>query len=181
MFELLSWGEYLFGLLTAAAGYYIFIALVFYRNEVLNPSGFGKKQAFAERIGRPFNKQPDIMGKAQPDIFPISKHVTIENPDQLIIAEVKPLSNDPDTAAKDALLIGFIADLLQESKTLINVIAENKPGMEQTIGMIRSLLSRYSHLSLTKFRSAINLFILDLLKDDLSIDMNPADIDQLWN
>ncbi len=179
MFEIFSWSEYLFGLLIAAVAYYIFITLTFYRKEVLNPTQFVKQGNKGEEITMPSTKQPDLLGKARPDSFPVSNYVSLENQDQLVIAEAKPKStNNTDS---DTLLIGSIADLLQEAKTLIQVIAENKPEKEQTIDMIQALLSRYSHLSETKFRSAINLIILDLIKEDLSIDTNPTDIDQLWN
>ncbi len=179
MFEIFSWSEYLFGLLIAAVAYYIFITLTFYRKEVLNPTQFVKQGNKGEKTTNPSNKQPDLLGKARLDSFPVSKHISLENQDQLVIAEANPKSTDHDKT--ETLLIGSVADLLQEAKTLIQVIAENKPEKEQTIGMIQSLISRYSHLSETKFRSAINLFILDLIKEDLSIHMNPVDIDQLWN
>jgi len=182
MFEIFSWNEYLIGLLIAAAGYYLFVALIFYRKEVLNPSILGKKQTYQpEKPIKPFNKQPDLLGKAQPDVFPTSKHISLENPEQLVIAETKPKPSDPDTTANDALLLGSVADLLQELKTLIQVIAESNPDKEQTIIMIQSLLSRYSHLSETKFRSPVNLYLIDLLKEDLSMDMTFNEIDQLWN
>lgn len=182
MFEIFSWNEYLFGLLIAAAGYYLFVVVIFYRKEVLNPSRLGKKQPYqSEKAIKPFNKQPEFLGKAQPDIFPTSEHVSLENSEQLVIAESKPKSNDPDTAANGALLLGTIADLLQEFKTLIQVIAESKPGKGQTIVMVQSLLSRYSHLSETKFRSPINLYLIDLLKEDLSMEMTFNEINQLWN
>ena len=181
MFEIFSWSEYLFGLLIAAVVYYIFVTLTFYRKEFLNPTLFVRQDNKVERSTKPTNNQPDLMGKAQPDFFPILNHVSLENQDQLVIAEEKNRSTDTDKEANDALLTVSIADLLQDAKTLVQVIAENKPEKEQTIGMIQALLSRYSHLSNTKFRSAINLYILDLIKDDLSIHMNPVDIDQLWN
>lgn len=179
MFEIFSWSEYLFGLLIAAAGYYIFVMLSFYRKEVLNPTKFVKQVNKAEKATKPSTKQPDLLGKARLDSFPVSNHVSLENQDQLVIAEANPKSTDHDKT--ETLLIGSVADLLQEAKTLIQVIAENKTEKEQTIDMIQSLLVRYSHLSETKFKPAINLFILDLLKDDLSIDITPTDIDPLWN
>lgn len=182
MFEIFSWNEYLIGLLIAAAGYYLFVVLAFYRKEVLDPSRLGKKQTYqTEKAIKPSSKQPDLLGKAQPDIFPTSKHISLENPEQLVFAESKPKSSNPETAANDTLLLGSVADLLQESKTLIQAIAESKPDKEQTIVMIQSLLSRYSHLSETKFRTPVNLYLIDLLKEDLSLDMNFNEIDQLWN
>ena len=181
MFEIFSWNDYLFGLLIAAVGYYIFVAIIFYRKEVLNPSLFVKKDNNVERSIKSTNNQPDLLGKTRSDSFPASKHISLDDPNQLVIAEAEPKSIYPETSADEVLLIGSVADLLQEAKTLIHVIAENESEKEQALSMIQSLISRYNHLSETKFKSAINLFILDLIKADLSIDMNPADIDQLWN
>lgn len=182
MFEIFSWNEYLIGLLIAVAGYYFFIALIFYRKEVLNPSRMAKKQTdHPDKPIKPFHVKPELLGKAQPDIFPISKHVSLENPEQLVVAESTLKSTDPETAANDSLLLGSVADLLQEAKTLIQVIAESKHDKEQAIVMIQALLIRYSHLSETKFRSPVNLYLIDLLKEDLSLDMTFNEIDKLWN
>jgi hypothetical protein len=182
MFEIFSWNEYFVALMAFLFCYYLFIALYFYQKEIFKPEKKVQKEfSFNGNHLSPTNKQPDLIGKARPDIFPVSKHVTMEGSDQLVFTEPvqKEGSQEADEATSDTLLVESIANLLKETNTLLRLVKGSNV-KEEAIAMMRSLLSQYQQLSRTKFRVPINMFIQDLCKDIFSLDLSIRDIDSWW-
>jgi hypothetical protein len=83
----------------------------------------------------------------------------------------------PHSETQDALVIGTIADLLEEVKTLVQVIVDCEGDKEESISMFQSLLSKYTQLAETKFRTAINMFILEMYKDKCDFELTTSEID----
>ena len=101
------------------------------------------------------NQEEDLLGKAQPDIPPVSDHVTSTDSDQLQFSAPKQKERQPEklhSDTQDALLIGTVADLLKEVKTLVQVIVDCEGDKEESISMFQSLLSKYPQLTKTKFQ-----------------------------
>ena len=82
-------------------------------------------------------------------------------------------TNSPET-----LLIGTIADLLEEIKTVIAGLPPNEK--EETVLLFKALLSRYPQLILTRYQEAINFFIYNSLKEKATFDLKPNEIKSWW-
>lgn len=127
--------------------------------------------------------QEDLLGKAQPDVPPVSDHITNTDSDQLQFSVPDEEEGQPDKApsdTRDALLLGIVADILEEVKTLVKVISECEGDKEESISMFQSLLSKYPRLGQTKFRIAINMFIQEICKDQFAFDLTMREIDSWW-
>jgi len=124
------------------------------------------------------------MGTAKPDTVPQSDHITTTGTEELIFSAPQEKEHrsepEPNQVSEESLIIGTIADLLQEAKTLIQVILECEGEREESISMFRSLFSKYPGLAETKFRTAINMFILDMCKDECAFDLSISEVNSWW-
>jgi hypothetical protein len=104
-------------------------------------------------------------------------------------AEINVAASDeePDTvhspealSSEEHLLIGSIADLLQEVKTVSQLIAECKSDKAEGESLFRTLLLRYPHLRSTTYREAINFYILDATRNQFSFDLSSSEVNAWW-
>jgi hypothetical protein len=119
-----------------------------------------------------------------------------KEPAQTVRSSVEPaeainvaaIDEEPDTvnlpealtSSQDHLLIGSIADLLQEVKTVSQLIAECKSDKAEGESLFRTLLLRYPNLRSTTYRDAINLYILDAARNQFSFDLSSPEINTWW-
>ena len=89
--------------------------------------------------------------------------------------------HSPTPQVKDDLLIGSVADLLQEIKTLVQLIAEYKTDKSESQSLFHALLIRYSHLRDTSYQEAIGLYICEAAKGQFSFDVSPKEVSTWWN
>jgi hypothetical protein len=78
----------------------------------------------------------------------------------------------------DTLLIGTIADLLQEIKALAEVVSISSK--EESISFFKSLLQRFSKLRGTHYEDAVNVFIYNSCKEQCGFDLQPNEIKSWW-
>ena len=127
------------------------------------------------------NDPSDLMGKIKYETevnVPREKSVTSEelqfqssNESEEVIVPVQ--SNQTDT-----LLIGTIADLLQEIKALTEVVSTSNK--EESVSFFKSLLQRFSKLKGTHYEDAVNVFIYNSYKEQCSFDLQPNEIKSWW-
>lgn len=185
MFDTISWNEFLLIVVLILTGYYVFATMLFFRREIsFSVKSINKSSPTS--LGEPVDdirQEEDILGKAQPDVPPVSDHVTSTDSDQLQFSaqeqkEEQLVNSHP--ATQDALLIGTVADLLKEVKSLAEVIVDCEGDKEESMSMFQSLLSKYPQLAETKFRTAINMFIQDMCKDKCDFELTVSEIDSWW-
>jgi hypothetical protein len=159
--------------------------MLFFRREIsLSVKSMNKSSptSFDEYLNEA-DQDVGLLGKTQPDIIPVSDHVISTDSDQLQFSEPEQKQRQSEqlhSDNQDALLIGTVADLLEEVKTLGQIIVDCEGDKEESISMFQSLLSKYPQLSETKFRTAINMFILDMCKDSCDFELTTSEIDSWW-
>ena len=187
MFNSISWQDFLIVIVVAISSYYIITSLLLYSGEIthifkqkeskqIDPDAHDDQNGSNER-----NDPSDLMGKIKYETevnVPREKSVASEelqfqssNESEEIITPVQ--SNQTDT-----LLIGTIADLLQEIKALAEVVSISSK--EESISFFKSLLQRFSKLSGTHYEDAVNMFIYNSCKEQCSFDLQPNEIKSWW-
>jgi hypothetical protein len=177
MFDALSWNEFLLIIVLILTGYYVFVSLLFYRREIsLSVQNIKKASPLStDKHVLEVKEENDLLGKAQPDVLPNSAHVTSTDSDQLQFSAPEQKEKQSENSHSDnqeALLIGTVADLLEEIKTLVQVIVDCEGDKDESISMFQSLFLKYPQLAETKFRTAINMFI-NFQKEQSRHSLNP--------
>jgi len=184
MFNSISWQDFLIVIVVAISSYYIITSLLLYSGEITHI--FKQKEskqidsdAHDDQSGS--NEPNDLMGKIKYETevnVPREKSVTSEvlqfqasNESEEVIVPVQ--SNQTDT-----LLIGTIADLLQEIKALAEVVSTSSK--EESVSFFKSLLQRFSKLRGTHYEDAVNMFIYNSCKEQCSFDLQPNEIKSWW-
>jgi hypothetical protein len=181
MFNSISWQDFLIVIVIAISSYYIITSLLLYSGEITHI--FKQKEskqidsdAHDDQSGS--NELNDLMGKIKCETevnVPREKSVASEelqfqasNESEEIIVPVQ--SNQTDT-----LLIGTIADLLQEIKALTEVVSTSSK--EESVSFFKSILQR---LKGTHYEDAVNIFIYNSCKEQCSFDLQPNEIKSWW-
>jgi hypothetical protein len=184
MFNSISWQDFLIVIVVAISSYYIITSLLLYSGEITHIF----KQKESKQIDsstqddqNSSNEPNDLMGKIKYETevnVPRKKSVTSEelqfqssNESEEVIVPVQ--SNQTDT-----LLIGTIADLLQEIKALTEVVSTSNK--EESVSFFKSLLQRFSKLKGTHYEDAVNMFIYNSCKEQCSFDLQPNEIKSWW-
>lgn len=185
MFSSITWELFLTAVVVVIGGYYGITTLLLYHREIMQ---WVKSRGLSPvvQMGSTAVSEPSrsVMGNIQ-------KGSTQELRSSIGTAEeinVAATDEEPDTvhspeAVKsfdDHLLIGSIADLLQEVKTVSQLIAECKSDKAEGESLFRTLLLRYPHLRSTTYRDAINLYILDTARNQFSFDLSSFEINSWW-
>lgn len=153
MLEFISWTQFLTAIATVLLTYYAVTTLLLYRTEILN------------HLNPPSNTP--ILGPTQPD-FPTD---TLE-PDQLRFH-----NPTPDLTA-DSLLIGSLADLLEELKLIM--LPESGLSPEQICNRCQALLAQHPTLHKTHLQEAVSMFLLAELRN-LNLNIDLPTIRQWWS
>jgi hypothetical protein len=183
MFNSISWQDFLIVIVIAISSYYIITSLLLYSGEITRIF----KQKESKQIDSDTHDQSgsnetnDLMGKIKYETevnVPREKSVTSEelqfqssNESEEVIVPVQ--SNQTDT-----LLIGTIADLLQEIKALAEVVSTSSK--EESVSFFKSVLQRFSKLKGTHYEDAVNVFIYNSCKEQCSFDLQPNEIKSWW-
>ena len=126
------------------------------------------------------NESIDLMGKVK---YETLVNVPHENAvDSQEIETQPPREAEESIQAKvlspEALLVGSVADLLEEIKI---VLSELTTGSKEEIASIfQSLLSRYPQLIGTNYQEEINLFLLDALATHSAYGFELNEIKSWW-
>jgi hypothetical protein len=184
MFNSISWQDFLITITVVVTGYYVISTLLLYSGEITlvfkqNQSKQIDSEIQDDQNGS--NEPNDLMGKIKYETevnVPREKSVASEelqfqasNESEEIIVPVQ--SNQTDT-----LLIGTIADLLQEIKALAEVVSTSSK--EESVSFFKSLLQRFSKLRGTHYEDAVNMFIYNSCKELCSFDLLPNEIKSWW-
>lgn len=184
MFSSITWELFLTTACVIIGSYYGITTLLLYHREVT--------QWIKSRGQQPVVKATPTTVSASP--FAVMGNIQEESTQALrssvgTAAEINVAASDeePDTvyspevsSSEEHLLIGSIADLLQEVKTVSQLIAECKSDKAEGESLFRTLLLRYPRLRSTTYREAINFYILDAARNQFSFDLSSSEVNTWW-
>lgn len=169
MFNAITWEAFLTTIILLVGGYYFITTFLLYHKEIIHwvksraayssENSSSVPEVIEERID-----MKGILGKINPDNQLAPRTATVSAED-LIFGEsedevtemVNPVS--ASRPQSDHLIIGSVADLLQEIKTLIQLITEYNSDKAESTSLFRTLLLRYPHVKSTEYKDAISLYI----------------------
>ncbi|NOT73408.1 MAG: hypothetical protein HOP08_00670 [Cyclobacteriaceae bacterium] len=159
MLQSISWYQFFTVIGGLIVAYYFFGAIYFYSSEI-------KALLKGESLQR-----KDIIKKPSADPGNLIGKTVSQSPTQE--------ESNPDTdEATENVLMGTVADLVEEVKSVI--IKSESLQRDAISPKFRELLSRYSILVDTHYRPTISLFIADTLTDKAGYVIERAEVDTWW-
>jgi hypothetical protein len=184
MFNSISWQDFLIVIVVAMSSYYIITTLLLYSGEITHIF----KQKESKQIDSDThddqngsNEPNDLMGKIKYETevnVPREKSVTSEELQFQSSHESEEIIVPVQSNQTDTLLIGTIADLLQEIKALAEVVSTSNK--KESVSFFKTLLQRFSKLRGTHYEDAVNMFIYNSCKEQCSFDLQPNEIKSWW-
>lgn len=170
MFNAITWEAFLTTVILLVGGYYFITTFLLYHKEITQwvksrAARSPETSSSAPEVIEESTDNKGILGKINSDgqsITPRTSTISAEDlsfgaSEEEVAEIVKPV-----TALRpqsDHLIIGSVADLLQEIKTLIQLITEYNSDKAESASLFRTLLLRYPHVKSTEYKDAISLYI----------------------
>lgn len=188
MFNTITWETFLTTVILLAGGYYFITTFLLYHNEIAAWFKSRSRQStlLTSYIPTDVANSENILGKIRSDDSATAERISTINTEDLSIGSTQdeePEMVKPSTAtgsSNDGLLIGNVADLLQEIKTLIQLITEYKSDRTECESLFRTLLLRYPHLRKTSYREAICQYICETAKTQFSFNLHVKEVNAWW-
>ncbi len=184
MFNFISWQLFLTALTLLIVAYYLITTpLLFFKEIAAKIKSSPHPTPSVEPAREPHTKlQDNLMGTAnEVTVTPKHKTITTPGPEDFITNGSDDESDFIDEAAiKNELLIGSVADLLQEIKNLLLLIAEDRTGKTESKALFNALFIRYPHLHNTSYSQAINFYLLNEEKDKFSFELTAEELQSWW-
>lgn len=184
MFTSITWELFFAAILLSGTGYYTVTVLLLYHSEIIQWVRSRSQQSVGPNPEPHIEPRPNrnIMGEInQVYSAPVKTSVPTE---ELAIADS---DDEPETiqtsvpSEKADLLIGNIADLLQEIKTLVRHVSENKSDKAESQSLFQALLIHHQQLRNTTYQDAISLYICNEAKDQFSFDLSVNEVNTWWS
>ncbi len=174
MFNTISWSEFLTTLSLIIAVYYAVSTAIYYRQEI--------SVRFRRRSDTNNNRVEDqataLMGATKPEVPRVIRKQTVSSEDLLIAPS--SIAEPNSTPASDPIVIGTIADLLQESKDLASSVSDTKSSREECAMLFQSLLERYPQLNNSTYKDALSISIYYTCKNEIGIEYSLNEIKTWW-
>lgn len=195
MLHSITWQSFILILLALIAGYYILSVVFFYRRDGIgllktcfSGSDRVKVGNLETEVGIPLEGKTmwDVMGAVSEDVF-----LRQDDPES-VASEDLVFVDDPDSlpesfrplldaaAPADTLLIGSVADLLQEIKMLFKMLHEYNSPKDEGCSLLQSLLTKYPHLAESSFKDSITEYVCDLSRKNLPYELVFQEVTSFW-
>lgn len=183
MFSSITWELFLSTVVVIFGGYYSITTLLLYHNEIIHWVKSGGQKSVMKVASTEIHAQSDgMMGSIRNESVQELRSFTAS------AEEINASSSDEEideiqsfkTLSTDSLLIGSVADLLQEIKTLIQLIVECRSEKAECISLFRTLLLRYFHLKDTTYQHVINMYIADAIMNQVEFSLTFTEIKFWW-
>ena len=184
MFESISWQQFLSAVVLIGGGYYVITTLLLYGSEITTIFKQKERKQSASEINddqNDSNESIDLMGKIKYDTEVNVPHENLITTEEI---QVQTTNEDEEVVVgspsdqADALIIVTIADLLEEIKTLADVLKDSSK--EEAVLFFKAILSCYPQLIGTNYQEALSLFIYDSCKEHCQFDLTPNEIKSWW-
>jgi len=147
----ISWGQFLFFWMVLLMVYYMAVASIFYRKDILHllKNGFARKKVLAVA---PHADSKAIIGKT-----PVKEVIKDKPTDQ-----------------------SAIHDLLEELKTVLSNAAKKSFQKEELLMALQVLFKKYQSIKNTPFQIAVNNQIIRECQDSCAIELRTIDLINIW-
>lgn len=181
MLSSITWQEYIIAITILAGGYYVISLLLLYYREIIHWC----KPRITPTTKTVQKIPPDhaIMGGVnQDDLSSSIRSNTIASEDIAVVTT----TNEPETIyikdidQRDDIIIGSVADLLEEVKQLLQLIKDGSMGIEESSMLFNALLIRYPQLTGTAYKDAITIYICNAAKNQLSFELQHKQVSDWW-
>ncbi len=175
MFNSISWNEFLSAIGLIAGGYYVISTLLLYSTEI--------KSIFTQRVSDSVNSNDSEQNQSNESnnlLGPVRNDVLKERSEESVASEElrfapASVSEEPihtsSLVASNTVMIGAIADLLEEIKTVVADLSEPDP--KEVAILFQQLLLGHPELVNTSYQQAITIFIFTSLIDaSIQIELN---------
>ncbi len=185
MFSSITWEIFLTTVVVLIGGYYgITILLLYHQEIILWVKTWEQQPVVSPQSTKVTASSHSVMGSIQQESLQAVRS-TVSPAEEINVAsddEVPDTVTSPEVLSltSDHLLISSVSDLLQEVKTLSQLMAECKSDKAEGESLFRTLLLRYPHLRTTTFRDPINLFIIDAARNQFAFDLSLSEINSWW-
>ena len=188
MFNSITWEIFVAVALAVATGYYVVTTLLLYNSEfkawiksrshysaIPSPAESKKLSSKADVMGGIFQEGP---GEHRTSSVSVDTLV-VDSRDEIQEAIQQPAQNIT-TPSNDRLLVGSVADLLEEIDTLIQLVNEYKSSKTETQDFFHALFIRYPVLNGTTFQEAISLYVSEAARNQFSFELNVDEVRTWW-
>lgn len=193
MFSAISWETFISTVGGLVGGYYLLTVFLLYHREITSwvKSHGGHSQTNIptpqpiehQRSSKAVNS---ILGNINTDeriVTPRTSSIDAEDLSFAATSEndgevVNPVS--VSRAQYDHLIIGSVADLLQEIKTVIQLITECDSDKVESASLFRTLLQRYPNIKSSDYRDAISLYICQAAQAQFSFTLELQEALSWW-
>lgn len=180
MLDSISWEQYLTVLALVVLLYYLISSPLLFSNELVSllkrPSQRNVNRS-SLTLNQTSSDHEDLLGTAKIDV-PHENRISSEDIVSQAQREIEETVIAPDAPSSSGLVVGSVADILEEIKSLASGLAGCTH--EEIGGMFRQLLSRHLNLVGTAYQESLNLVIVGELADKCSINLEPGEIATWW-
>ena len=185
MFTSITWQLFFTASLLIACGYYGITALLFYRHEIVQwvRSHYQKTLSAVPSPNVNPRTTVGVMGGVNLENArsPVRTSLPAEEVAIAAFEEEPETIQSPVIPEQDDLLVGSVADLLHEIKTLIRLVAESKRDKAETQSLFHALLIRYAQIENTPYQEAISLFVCNEGRDHFMFDLTVKEVITWWS
>ena len=186
MIQLITWRQYLIAISGATFLYYVIILLRYYRSEIKNL--FNRPPAIQRAAEETNAPQHSFLGEAE---FDGQQSLSAEElffaaPDEeeaeLPEATEQPIKQpDMPTVPDESFLLGPVADFLKELKSGFGLLKEADGDKEEFLTLLHILSEKYSAVMQSSYRPLMEVFVLEVAKEQLHFDLSLSDLHLIKN
>jgi hypothetical protein len=184
MFSSINWEIFITTCALLIGGYYFISTLLLFHKEIIHwVKSRGQSAVESEFSNGDCETRVDMMGGVRKESFHDlrSSNTSAEEIDVVSDAEEPESISSPAQMHPDSLLIGSVSDLLQEIKTVVQLVAECKSDRNESTSLFRTLLLRYPHLRSSNYQEVVSQYILDTAKPEVPFELSMEEIRTWWH
>lgn len=187
MFSTITWEAFLITVTLIVSGYYVITALLLYHKEIIQRFNRKPDQVSDECLPDRAASAPDIMGiKSELESAPRTSSVPAE---EVGVSTADNDSGEPEAITvlrqtsgdESRLLIGSVADLLQEVGIIFRLAGESRSPKAECEALLRTLLLRYPHVRKTAYRKTVTDYICQAGGKHLTFVPEPQEVERWWD
>jgi len=179
MLNSITWEFFFTAVVVIVTVYYTVAACLFYHQEFFQWLKANRQKPAVTPVEN--THTASLMGEAQRDAREVRTSVTSAEEISITTNEEDAETITPEITSppNEVLIIGTLADLLQDIKTIAAVTADSKADQLATAELFQALLPRYTAISTSPYREAINVVIADTARG-LSFEWPLTEINAWW-
>ncbi|TXK31134.1 hypothetical protein FVR03_20045 [Pontibacter qinzhouensis] len=188
-----TWTQFLLTAGNSLLIYYLTILLLYYRDELKVFLGKAKNWVMPQVYLT--STSPDSTPTGTPSDNVIGAVSTQEAPvlSEASAIKVSPLQEDQDgfeettttetqapAVAPQDMPVGMLADFLEETKSLVELVAETQLEKEEFLSLLQLILYKYFRSAQSQHQDQARRFLLEQSQGRLPFELTPEDLQALW-